>query len=266
MKRERSFSLGDMAVLFEGEVTGNPSRTIEKVGTPDEYDSLSLVPLWSPYEFSRDLSTSEAPALFTSSELLPQGFDAVVVENPRGCLSRLLKLFETSSPHREGIHPTAWVHPEAKVDPSAWVGPCSVVERGAEIGPGSVLVAQDYLGPFARIGAGVRLEAQVVLYGGVTVERDVLIHSGTVLGAEGFGFEPRPGKPPLKIPQIGHVCIEEGVEIGAHVTVDRGTIGTTRIGAFSKLDDHVHVGHNVVVGKGCLLVAFAGVAGSLGSS
>ena len=86
--------------------------------------------------------------------------------------------------------------------------------------------------------------------------------AGSILGADGFGYEPQEEEPPLKVPQIGGVCIEQGVEIGANVTVDRGTIGTTRIGAYSKLDDHVHVGHNCVVGKRCLLIAFAGLAGS----
>ncbi len=251
--------LEKLAEELKGRVVGDGGRKIFRVGTPGEHDAETVVPLWSA---SEKILPGKNPVLLTREDLLPPGFDAILVDNPRKCLIPLLEAFRMNTPSRRGVHPSAWVDPQATVHPGAWIGPQCVVEEGAVIEEGAVLVAQIYVGPGSQVGRNSRIEPQVVLYAGVILEEDVIVHAGTILGADGFGYEPQEEEPPLKIPQIGGVCIEQGVEIGANVTVDRGTIGTTRIGAYSKLDDQVHVGHNCVVGKRCLLVAFVGLAGS----
>ncbi|HPJ24672.1 MAG TPA: UDP-3-O-(3-hydroxymyristoyl)glucosamine N-acyltransferase [Synergistaceae bacterium] len=256
---EMAVSIEKLAEQLQGRVVGNGTRRVCRVGTPEEHDSQAVVPLWASPE---DLLSHKNPVLLTREDLLPPGFDAILVENPRKSLIPLLEAFQIASPSRKGVHPSAWVDPRAVIHPEAWIGPQCVVEEDAMVEEGAVLVAQIYVGARSRIGKNSRIEPQVVLYSDVVLEEDVTVHSGTILGADGFGYEPQEEEPPLKIPQIGGVRIEGGVEIGANVTVDRGTIGTTRIGAYSKLDDHVHVGHNCVVGKRCLLVAFVGLAGS----
>jgi UDP-3-O-[3-hydroxymyristoyl] glucosamine N-acyltransferase len=161
-----------------------------------------------------------------------------------------------------GVHPTAVVHAAASVASTAFVGPCCVVESGARIGEHVVLEAQDYVGENAVIGDGTWVAPGVSIYGGVCVGKNCRFHSGVVLGADGFGFIQDERGEHVKIPQVGSVEIGDNVEIGACSTVDRGTLGNTVVGSGTKMDDHVHVGHNALVGKNCILVAFSGVAGS----
>jgi len=160
-----------------------------------------------------------------------------------------------------GIHARALVEPGARVGAGASVGANCYVGAGSELGEGVVLHPNVYVGPGARVGSGSELFPGVVLYAGVELGRRCLIHAGTVIGSDGFGFEPgRDGWE--KIPQCGTVVVGDDVEMGANCTIDRGRFEATRIGNGVKLDNLVHVAHNVIVGDGALLVAQVGVAGS----
>jgi UDP-3-O-[3-hydroxymyristoyl] glucosamine N-acyltransferase len=135
------------------------------------------------------------------------------------------------------------------------------VAEGAEIGARTVLHAGVVIGPFARVGADCELHPHVVLYDGVVLGQRCLLHAGTVLGSDGFGFEPtREGWE--KVPQCGTVVVGDDVEMGANCAVDRGRFGPTRIGNGVKFDNLVHIAHNVVIEDGALLIAQVGVAGS----
>ena len=136
------------------------------------------------------------------------------------------------------------------------------VERGAELGEGVVLAPGAVVLSGAKIGAGSRVEPNAVIYGGVTLGERVLVGSGAVIGRPGFGFTPAPDGRMVRVPQLGGVVIEDDVEIGALSTIDAGTLGPTVIRRACKLDAHVHVGHNVEIGRGTLVAAQAGFAGS----
>ena len=127
---------------------------------------------------------------------------------------------------------------------------------------GVVLRAQVFIGRDVRVGEGSVLEPMVVVMDGTLIGKGCLVHAGAILGCEGFGFDRDAEGIPVKIPQVGRVVLEDEVEIGACSTVDRATLGETRIGRRTKTDDHVHVGHNARTGSDCLLVAFTGLAGS----
>ena len=142
------------------------------------------------------------------------------------------------------------------------IGPLSVIEEGVTIGRRSVVSAQVYIGRGSRIGADCRLYPQVMIREGVEIGDRVIIHSGAVIGSDGFGYLRDGQGVCIKIPQVGRVILDDDVEIGANVTIDRATMGVTRIKRGTKIDNLVQIAHNVVVGTDTVIAALSGVAGS----
>jgi UDP-3-O-[3-hydroxymyristoyl] glucosamine N-acyltransferase len=183
-------------------------------------------------------------------------------ENPYLAITAALRLFHPETPRWTGVHPQAAVADTARLGAGVGVGAFAVIEEGAEVGEGTQIGPQVYIGRGGRIGRACLLYPQVVVREGVIVGDRVIIHSGTVLGSDGFGYARDAEGRYQKIPQVGRVIIEDDVELGANVTVDRATLGATRIGRGSKIDNLVQIGHNVVIGEGSIIVAQAGIAGS----
>ncbi|MGY2908953.1 UDP-3-O-(3-hydroxymyristoyl)glucosamine N-acyltransferase [Bradyrhizobium sp. URHC0002] len=191
---------------------------------------------------------------------VPTGTVAIQTTEPYAAWARVAALFYPVPAASPGIHPSAIVSEGALVDPSAEVGPLSVIETGAEIGPGC------RIGPCAVIGSGVivgrdcRIGAHVSLSYAVLGAR-VYVYPGARIGQEGFGFASiKHGF--LSVPQLGLVILEDDVEVGANTTIDRGSSRDTVIGAGSRLDNLVQIGHNVVLGQSCVIVAQVGISGS----
>jgi UDP-3-O-[3-hydroxymyristoyl] glucosamine N-acyltransferase len=158
------------------------------------------------------------------------------------------------------ISPTASVHPSARLEPGVIVDPGAVIGRGAEIGAGTIIGANAVIGPEVRIGRDGSVGALATIFAALIGDR-VIIHPGTHIGQDGFGFALGP-RGHLKVPQIGRVIIQNDVEIGAGVTIDRGANRDTVIGEGAKIDNLVQIGHNVVIGRHAVLVAQSGVSGS----
>jgi UDP-3-O-[3-hydroxymyristoyl] glucosamine N-acyltransferase len=207
------------------------------------------------------LEACRAGAVILSDGLPCGGRPALRMANPSLGFARALALLHPSVALSPGIHPSAVVSPDATVDASALVGPLCVVSAGASIAAGSILDAQVYVGRDARIGTSCRLFPHVTLRDGVWLGDRVIIHSGAVIGADGFGYA-RDGARYVKIPQIGRVVLEDDVEVGANVTIDRATLGETRIGRGTKIDNLVQIAHNVQVGEDTVIVAQVGISGS----
>ncbi len=206
------------------------------------------------------LQDSRAAAVILGVGLPSPGRSALRAANPYLALARALAVFHPALRVQAGIHPTA-VTGGARVDPQASIGPLCVLQDGVEVGAGTVLEAQVFVGTGARIGRDCRVYPQVTLREGTWVGDRVTIHSGAVVGADGFGFA-RDGARYIKIPQVGRVVIEDDVEVGANTTIDRATLGETRIGRGTKLDNLVQIGHNVRIGQDTVIVAQVGVSGS----
>lgn len=191
---------------------------------------------------------------------VPAGTVSIVTTEPYAAWARVAALFYPVPPVSPGIHPSAIVSVGALVDPSAEVGALSVIEAGAEIGPGS------RIGPCAVIGSGVivgrdcRIGAHVSLSYAILGAR-VYVYPGARIGQEGFGFAST-GDGFLSVPQLGRAILEDDVEIGANTTIDRGSSRDTVIGAGSRLDNLVQIGHNVILGRCCVIVAQVGISGS----
>jgi UDP-3-O-[3-hydroxymyristoyl] glucosamine N-acyltransferase len=240
-------------------VKGKGKRRICGVSSPDYPREDFLLVAWERNVLS---TVPEGIPVVVPSGWVEEGRDGIEVEDPRSAFRMLLALYSNSFRPSPGIHVTASVSPKAEVSPECSVGPLCVVEEGAVIEKGVVLRSQVFIGRDARVLEGSVLEPMVVVMDGTVIGRNCLVHAGAVLGCDGFGFDRDSDGVPEKVPQVGRVVLEDEVEIGACSTVDRATVGETRIGRRTKTDDHVHVGHNVRTGSDCLLVAFTGMAGS----
>jgi UDP-3-O-[3-hydroxymyristoyl] glucosamine N-acyltransferase len=187
---------------------------------------------------------------------------AIQVENASLAFAQLLEKF-APPPVRfaPGVHPSAVVSPDAVIGEGVSIQPFAVIEAGARIGAGSVIGAHGYVGQHAEVGEHTHLASRVTIGARCIVGSRVIIHSGAVLGSDGFGFELSEGRH-VKIPQTGIVQVDNDVEIGANVTIDRARFGRTWIGEGTKIDNLVQIAHNVVIGKHCLIVSQTGISGS----
>ena len=185
---------------------------------------------------------SEAGLILATASLPATDGRVLHVRDPRLAFSLLAYHLAPQISH--GLHPTAIVHPTANVASDVQIGPGTVVSAGV------------------RIGAGCRIGARVVLEQGISLGERVTVQAGAVLGSFGFGYARRPSGSYLLFPQQGTLCIEDDVEIGANSTIDRGALGETRIGAGTKIDNLVHIGHNCRVGRNVILAAQTGISGS----
>jgi UDP-3-O-[3-hydroxymyristoyl] glucosamine N-acyltransferase len=263
------FALADLAARVGGEVRGDGGRAVAGIRTLAEAgpDDLSL--LTHP-RYRDEAAASRAGAL-----MVPAGKralaaaagerDLLVVADPAGALTVLLPLFHPPRPPAPGIHPAAIVGAGCAIDPTAHVGPYAVIGDGTTVGAGAAVEALAVVGRDCAIGAGARLRPHAVVYDGCVVGERSEVHSGAVVGADGFGFASRRVDGLLehtKVPQVGNVVLEADVEVGANAAIDRGALGATRIGAGSKIDNLVQVGHNCRLGRGVLISGQAGLSGS----
>ncbi|MBK8166061.1 MAG: UDP-3-O-(3-hydroxymyristoyl)glucosamine N-acyltransferase [bacterium] len=255
-----SLRLSEVAALVGGRLLGEEDPVLTGAASLAEA---------GPGDLSFVADARRAPEARVSAAgalLVPPGLDlarpAIEVERPYEAFARFLARLATD-PDRlypPGVHPTAVIDPGAAVDAAA-VGPYCVVGPGAVVGAGARLGAHVVIGCDAMVGRDCVLHAHVVVREGCRLGDRVIVHAGTVIGADGFGYLAGP-RGQAKIPQVGIVEVGDDVELGALVTIDRATTGRTVIGAGSKLDNQVHVAHNVRIGRGCALSAQTGIAGS----
>jgi UDP-3-O-[3-hydroxymyristoyl] glucosamine N-acyltransferase len=187
---------------------------------------------------------------------------AIRVEDPSAAFAQLVARFAPPAPrHEPGVHATALVAPSARVAPDASIGPMVVVGENAIIGARSALGAHAVIGAEARIGDDCQIAPHVVIGHRCLVGHRVIMHAGVVVGSDGFGFEFKEGRH-VKVPQTGIVQIDDDVEIGANTAIDRARFGRTWIKEGTKIDNLVQIGHNVTVGRHCIVCGQVGIAGS----
>jgi len=260
-------SLVEAAALVGGEVVhGAAQGAVRRVMPIDaaEPDAITFV---SKAQYVPSLASTRAACALISRALHEKNgvtvaahLTLIAVEDPYLAFAKLAQRFAGEAPRPLGVHPSAVI--EGELGPEVSVGPFVYVARGARIARGATLYAGVHVDRDASVGAGSVLFDHVVIRHGCHVGARCILHAGVVIGADGFGFAQDPDGAHQKIPQVGDVVIEDDVEIGANSCVDRGALGTTRVGEGSKLDNLVQVGHNVTIGPRSLLVAQSGVAGS----
>jgi UDP-3-O-[3-hydroxymyristoyl] glucosamine N-acyltransferase len=256
-----TFTLGALAVRFGCELEGDPDIEVDAVATLQNAAPRTITFLANP-KYRKYLAATRAAAVILDPKLAAEcPVPALVSPNPYALYARIATLLHPEPCFAPGIHARAVVDSEAAVEASASVAAGAIIERGARvgararIGPGSVVMEG------ATVGEDTRLAANVTLYRGVSVGARCLLHAGVVIGADGFGIAPDRGGW-VKVPQIGSVSVGNDVEIGANTTIDRGALRDTVIGEGSKIDNLVQIGHNVVIGRHCVIVAQTGISGS----
>lgn len=259
----RGLTLAEAAEATGGKVLGDARVTFSGISPVHDAGPKDLA-LLADRRYGGDLDGCGGRALLVSDGLsgLPGGpRDRIVVPDAHRAMVTLLVLLHPESPPAPEVHPTAVVHPEASVCGTASVGPGAVIGPDAALGAGSLVGANCVIEPGVVIGRECVVRANVTIYPGSVLGDRVIVHAGARIGVDGFGYVLEGGEH-VKVPQVGGCVVEDDVEIGANCTIDRGSIGVTRIGAGSKLDNLVHIGHNVVVGPRSLVVAQVGIAGS----
>lgn len=260
--------LAELAELVGGRVEGDPERNLNALRTletagPDDLSFLNHA------RYREQAIASRAGALLVGSGLVSDDLKEgdrplLIVDDPPYALALLLQRLHPNEAPEPGVHPTAVIDPtdpNTSVDPTAHVGPYAVIGAGSTVGPRAAVHAHAVIGRRCEVGEGAVLHPHAVLYDDTRIGAGVIVHAGVVLGADGFGYATHKGVH-HKVPQVGRVVLEDGVEVGANTTIDRATLGETRIGQGTKIDNLVQVGHNVKVGRHCILCGQAGIAGS----
>ncbi|MBH31026.1 MAG: UDP-3-O-(3-hydroxymyristoyl)glucosamine N-acyltransferase [Candidatus Marinimicrobia bacterium] len=253
-------TLQELSSLVGGELVGEPDLEITGVSEVQSGVPGTITFVHMP-KYRQYLDTTQASAVLTGKDESLMNVNGIIAKNPTLAFSKILDYFAPEAGDSSGVHETAVVHSSASLGKDVTVGPFAVIEERVNIGDGAVIGPQCTIGRQSTVGQDSKLKSLVAIYSSCNIGRDVLIHSGTVIGCDGYGYATEGGAH-LKIPQIGGIEIGDNVEIGANCTIDRGTIGNTVIGQGSKLDNLVHIAHNVKIGKGCLLTAQTAVAGS----
>ena len=237
---------------------GKTEREINRISSPQDADENSLCVIWD----KKALETlNDNIAIVATQEIFDakNKRDGIICENPRALLPKLLALF-SQKVKLTGIHERAIISPNAKIY-GAYVGACAIIDDNAIIAPGAEIHSGAFVGSGCYVGEGSVIEPNAVLLKNVKLGKNCLVHSGAVIGADGFGFV-REKDTIVKIPQLGGVTIGDDVEIGASTTIDRGAMNDTVIGSGTKIDNQVQIGHNVKVGKNCIICSMSGIGGS----
>ncbi len=260
-----AITIRELAELCDANILGNnPQQTIDSAANLDEAGVHQLTFIGSP-KYADKLKTSSASAVLVPKgaayDNVPADTCLLVVDDPEmafiTCLPQLY-------PHKVSA---ATLSAKAHIDPTATLGACACVEAFASIGARSTLGNHCWVMAGCRVGDGVTLGnncvlyPNVVLYDNVRLGDNVILHAGTVIGSDGFGYKLRNGMH-VKFPQVGTVVIESNVEIGANTCIDRAALGETRVGEGTKIDNQVHIAHNVQIGAHSLLCGQVGIGGS----
>jgi UDP-3-O-[3-hydroxymyristoyl] glucosamine N-acyltransferase len=252
--------LSEIARKLGGRLVG-PDRSITGVRPLEVAGEKDLSFLANPRYRDR-LPSCRAAGVLVAEGIEAPHLSLVVVENPYAALGRVLTLFDRRPRAVPGVDPRSALAEDCRLGEGVSVGPFVTAGPGCRIGDRAVLMAGVTLGPGVVLAEDVVLHPSVTIYDGCVIGARCVVHAGSVVGSDGFGYAEEKGSH-VKIPQLGNVVIEEDVEIGANVTVDRATFGSTRIGKGTKIDNLVQVGHNCDVGEHSILVAQSGLSGSV---
>src|SRR3989338_4087170 len=255
-------TLGEIAKHVGGELVGEAGIIITGVCGIKEAQEGDITFVANNKYFSL-IQTTKASAIIAPLDVPVSGKAVIRVANLSWSFAQTLALFmENKFNPLKVIHPTAIIAKEAALGKNVSVGPYAVIEANAAIGDNSAIYSGCYIGQGTKIGQGCVIYPNVIICERVTIGNRVIIHSGTVIGSDGFGFVSLNGVHE-KITQVGVVIIEDNVEIGANVTIDRARFDKTLIGQGTKIDNLVQIAHNVHIGKNCIIVSQVGISGSV---
>ena len=255
-----TLTLSEIAKHLDGEVIGDPTCLIKGVSEIQNSEPNTITFLGNPLYGKYLINTKAAAVIVESSDVL-DGRNGIVVQNPQLALARALSLFLESTDTTPLIHPSSIISSNAQIGKDVNISAGVIIQDGVSIGDGSSIGSNVVIETNTTIGKNCKIFSNVSLYHGITLGKNVIVHSGTSIGCDGFGYVTE-NDIHEKIPQTGTVIIGDNVEIGSNCAIDRATIGNTIVGEMTKIDNLVHIAHNVKIGKGCLLTAGFAIAGS----
>lgn len=257
------FTAKQIAAFIQGEIVGNENAEVYTFAKIEEGTPGALSFLSNP-KYTEYIYTTQSSIVLVNKDFEAQGeisATLIKVNNAYESLAKLMMLYESMKPKKQGISSLASIAPSAKIGENVYIAPFVVIGENCEIGDGCMLYDGVSVGDGVKIGEGCILYAHVTIYHDCRIGNNCILHSGSVIGADGFGFAPTPTGY-NKIPQMGIVTIEDNVEIGANTCIDRATMGSTIIHSGVKLDNLVQIAHNDEIGSHTAMAAQVGVAGT----
>ena len=250
----------ELAKFLNARLEGDGGAMISGIASPEDAGAEDLIYVEAAKHAARAQS-SEARCVILAEGLRLEGKTLLIAAQPKLAFARAAVRLVEEPPIASGVHPTAAIDSSAQLSGGVSVGPYAVVEAGARIGAKTQIGAFCFIGREAQIGESCRLFPRVSLYPRTRIGNRVRIHSGAVIGSDGFGYV-LADEHYEKFPQAGIVEIEDDVEVGSNSTIDRGSLGVTRIARGAKIDNLVHVAHNVQIGEHTIIAAQTGISGS----
>jgi len=258
------FTAATIAGFLKGEIVGNPDTIVNTIARIEEgkEGALSFLanPKYEPYLYT----TKSSVVLVNKSLELSASVNVTLikVDDAYESFAALLQIVSKAKPREKGIHTTVVIEPTAVTGKDIYIGAYAYIGENCKIGDNCLIYPHVYIGGNTVIGNNCILHSGVKIYHECVLGEGCTIHAGTVIGSDGFGFAPQSETEFMKIPQLGNVIIEDHVEIGANVAIDRATLGSTIIRKGVKLDNLIQIGHNVEVGENTVIAAQSGIAGS----
>jgi UDP-3-O-[3-hydroxymyristoyl] glucosamine N-acyltransferase len=251
------FTAAAIAGFLKGDIEGDPDVKVNTVAKIEEGHEGALSFLANP-KYEQFIYDTLSSVVLVNKDFVPsKKIQATLIRVPNAyeAFASLLTLVEQSKPKKTGIHPTAVIETSAKLGKDMFIGAYAYFGENCSVGDGGIIFAQVYIGDNVKIGKNCTLFPGVKVYHECVIGDNCTIHAGTVIGADGFGFAPQSENEFKKIPQIGNVVIEDNVEIGANVAIDRATMGSTIIRKGVKLDNLIQIAHNVTIGENTVIAA-----------
>ncbi|MDR2205061.1 MAG: UDP-3-O-(3-hydroxymyristoyl)glucosamine N-acyltransferase [Flavobacteriaceae bacterium] len=257
------FTASQIAGFIDGKIIGDGDAKITGV-SPIEHGEKGHLSFIGQGRFAQFLDTTECSVLIVSEKILENKTykpTIIAVEDAYLSFQVLMNLYQELQGRKSGIEADSFFHETAKIGENVYIGAFTYVSEKARIGDGTQIYPQVYIGKGVKIGKNCKIDSGAKIYDYCIIGDNCVVHSNTVIGGDGFGFQPT-SEGFKKIPQLGNVIIEDDVEIGSNCAIDRATIGSTIIGKGTKIDNLIQIAHNVKIGQNNVIAAQAGIAGS----
>jgi UDP-3-O-[3-hydroxymyristoyl] glucosamine N-acyltransferase len=258
------FTATTIAGFLNGVIEGNPDIKVNTIAKIEEGQPGALSFLANP-KYEHYIYETKSSIVLVNKSFVPSArieATLIKVENSYEAFASLLRLVDQARPRKKGIHATAIIEATSKVGSDVFIGPYTYVGENCIISDGCSIYPHVYIGDNTKLGKNCTVNPGVKIYHDCIIGESCIIHAGTVIGSDGFGFAPQSESEFMKIPQLGNVILEDHVEIGANVAIDRATMGSTIIRKGVKLDNLIQIGHNVEVGENTVMAGQTGIAGS----
>ncbi len=260
------FSAEQIADLLNGEVVGDSFVNVNSLAKIEEghANALSFLanPKYEEYIYSTQSSICIVNNSFEPTKELPETLTLIKVEDAYACFAKLLELYNNMSKKSPVIEDPSFIDKSATVSDGLYLGAFAYIGKNAKIGKNVVIYPNVFIGENVKIGDNTTIHPNVSIYHDCVVGNNCIIHAGSVIGSDGFGFAHNENHEYQKVPQIGNVEIEDNVEIGSNCSIDRATMGSTKIRKGVKIDNLCQIAHNVEVGQNSAMAAQVGIAGS----